>query len=121
MAYSGSFGPRWRRREWDRGATFSMLERASSLCFILRGDFDSTTEVTATEDGTYGAKKLRKAVRGVDTIDIVVGNWKDSAFLVDEKYDVVVADYLGAVEMLWPHGADGMIDRCCRYEAGGFI
>jgi len=42
---------------------------------------------------------------------------------MDRTFDIVVADYLlGAVEMYWPHGADGMMDRLVgATKQGGYM
>ena len=95
----------------------------SSMCFLLRQEFDSITMVTATEDGLYGARQMRTEVKGLESVNVVTGNWEQSGFMEDNTYDVVVADYLlGAVEMYWPHGADGMVDRLINLtKPEGFI
>jgi hypothetical protein len=47
------------------------------MCFLLRQEFDSITEVTATEDGLYGARQMRLEVKGLETVNVVTGNWKE--------------------------------------------
>jgi len=66
---SEGFGASW-GNVLDAGAG------VSSMCFLLRGQVDSLIEVTADEEGTYGAKQLRRAVRVLDTVTIQTGNWR---------------------------------------------
>ena len=82
------------------------------MCWLLRQQHSRITEVTSTKNGIYGSSDLAKAAAGINSVVIASGNWKDVSFLQHEMFDVVVADYLlGAVEMHWPHGADGVMDR----------
>jgi hypothetical protein len=56
---------------------------------------------------------LQRTLRAVDApVNIVLGNWKDDKILKNQKFDVVLADYLlGAAEQFWPYSADLMMDR----------
>lgn len=95
-----------------------------SLCWLLRQSGVSTvTEVTAATDGIYGSNDLTRAAAALPHVSIEAGNWRDPAFLPGRTWDVVVADYLlGAVEMHWPHGADGMMDRLlATVKPGGYL
>ena len=82
-----------------------------STCWLAHQPYTSLTAVTASAAGTdaYG-DRLRDALG--DAADVVVGNWRDDAFLADAAFDVVVADYLvGASDLHWPHGANRLLDR----------
>jgi SAM-dependent methyltransferase len=94
-----------------------------SMCWLLHQEYDTITEVTATESGIYGASGLRQTTASVPGVDIVVGNWRDLTFMPDTTYDVVVSDYLlGAVEQHWPFGAGAMMDRLLRaVRPGGYL
>jgi SAM-dependent methyltransferase len=94
-----------------------------SMCWLMRQKRKTITGVTAASTGTYGSNDLSSAFKKEDAITIAAGNWKDASFLQNETFDVVVADYLlGAVELHWPHGADGMMDRVLGATSpGGFV
>ena len=62
-----------------------------SLCWLLRRSYASLTAVTATNEGMYGADPLRAMTRNRN-VSVVIGNWRDEAFLAEKTYDVVVAD-----------------------------
>jgi hypothetical protein len=50
---------------------------------------------------------------------LVCGNWEDSAFLSDETFDVVVADYLiGAIERIAPRFQSRVLERLHRHMRG---
>jgi len=105
LSYEEGFSGNW-GSVLDAGAGFS------SMCWLLRQQHSRITEVTSTKNGIYGSSDLAKAAAGINSVVIASGNWKDVSFLQHEMFDVVVADYLlGAVEMHWPHGADGVMDR----------
>ena len=99
----------------------------SSMCWLMEQRYTSLTEITATNNGRYGALDLRKAVNNFERVNIVLGNWKQPDFidrmLNTKLYDVVVADYLlGAIERHWPYGADTMMDRLLRVvKPGGYL
>ena len=103
----------------DAGAGFN------SMCWLMRQDYDSITEVTATTKGRYGSKGLREAVSEYsDRVRIVLGNWQNNNFFPSEKkFDVVVADYLlGATELHWAYGADTMMDHLLHFvKPGGYL
>lgn len=101
----------------------------ASLCWLVKHkpEFDTIVAVTATSDqssyGTGGLAPLASHSR----IRLELGNWRDEAFLSDgqqqEKFDVVVADYLlGATELYWPNGAEQLFDRLVdRIKPGGYL
>ena len=98
----------------------------SSLCWLMRQDYGKIVEVTAKADGidAHGSR-LHAALAAVpeDAVQVVMGNWRDDAFLRDRRFDVVVADYLlGATEAHWPYGADKLMDRLLgAVRPGGFL
>ena len=103
----------------DAGAGFN------SMCWLMRQDYDSITEVTATTKGRYGSKGLKEAVsKYSDRVQIVLGNWQNNKFFPPQKtFDVVVADYLlGATELHWRYGADTMMDHLLHFvKPGGYL
>ncbi|GMH90218.1 hypothetical protein TrST_g12946 [Triparma strigata] len=96
-----------------------------SMCWLLRQGqkVDRIIEVTAASDGTYGSNMLLEVSKEVEKVVVEAGNWRDDEFLKGRTFDVVVADYLlGAVELHWAHGADGMMDRLVEAaKVGGYL
>mmetsp|Transcript_5471 Transcript_5471/g.13781 ORF Transcript_5471/g.13781 Transcript_5471/m.13781 type:complete len:602 (-) Transcript_5471:23-1828(-) len=114
---------KWLGTHFEEGGT--MLDAGTgfgSLCWLLRRSYDSLTAVTATDEGMYGAKPLREMTRNRN-VSVVIGNWRDSDFLSDQTYDIVVADYLfGATERYWAYGADELLGRLLdRVRPGGTL
>ena len=84
----------------------------NSMCWLLRQSYDTVTGVTARPAGldSYGDALHSFAD---DSVNIVIGNWKDEAFMKDSnKYDIVLSDYLlGSTELHWLYGAEMLLER----------
>ena len=94
------------------------------MCWLLHQPATFITGVTATDDGRYGAAKLKSAMaKASGNVEIVQGNWRSDVFMKDKTFFVVVADYLlGATEELWPFGADKIMDRVlAAVKPGGYL
>ncbi|MGE0712762.1 MAG: class I SAM-dependent methyltransferase [Planctomycetota bacterium] len=76
------------------------------------------TAVTAAEGMRQEvAGALAGRVRAQDRI--VIGNWRDPAFLAGERFDVVLADYLlGALDAFDPFGQEELFPRLRPHVAG---
>lgn len=84
---------------------------AHSLGWILGLDTTRWTAVTADPARTkILLRRLGSSLRKGD--EIVSGNWTDHAFLHDQVFDVVLADYLiGAVDFFAPYYQDVLLER----------
>ena len=81
----------------------------SSLAWLVSLPTRSWTAVTA-EDGR--AEVLARDFPPRPQDRLVVGNWSDERLLREQRYDVVVADYLfGSLERYAPHRQEQVLDR----------
>ena len=84
----------------------------NSMRWLLRQSYDTVTGVTARPAGldSYGDALHSFAD---DSVNIVIGNWKDEAFMKDtNQYDIVLSDYLlGSTELHWMYGAEMLLER----------
>jgi len=95
----------------------------NSMCWLLRQSYDTVTGVTARPAGldSYG-DALHSFVD--DSVNIVVGNWKDKAFMKEtNQYDIVLSDYLlGSTELHWRFGAEMLLERILTVlKPNGFL
>lgn len=80
-----------------------------------------TTGWTAVTGDPARERKLRDdagaSMRGTDAV--VTGNWSDAAFLAEQRFDTVLADYLlGALDGFAPFHQDRLFGRLRRHVAG---
>lgn len=76
--------------------------------------------ITAVTGGPARQRKLAGTARPVD--DVVLGNWSDPAFLFEQRYDVVLADYLlGAIDGFAPYFQDRLFGRLRPHVAGELL
>ena len=92
-------------RVLDAGAGINLTS------WLLRQSYDTVTGVTARPVGldSYGNALHSFAD---DSVNIVVGNWKDKAFTKEtNQYDIVLSDYLlGSTELHWMYGAEMLLE-----------
>lgn len=77
---------------------------------------ESLTLVTAAR---AHADQVRRSVPLRPGDRLLLGDWADPAFLADEAFDTVLADYLvGAVEAFAPYFQQGLFDRLAQLARG---
>ncbi|MCR5876250.1 class I SAM-dependent methyltransferase [Phenylobacterium sp. J426] len=77
---------------------------------------ESLTLVTGSE---RHARQVLERVKLRPSDRLLVGNWADGGFLVGERFDTVVADYLvGAIEGFAPYFQEALFDRLAKLTAG---
>ncbi len=83
----------------------------SSMRWMLGLKTERWTAVTGASSMAEQTRlELGEQVRADDRI--VIGNWSDPAFLAEEHYDTVLADYLlGAIEGFSPYWQDQLFSR----------
>jgi hypothetical protein len=85
-----------------------------SLAWLRTLDSESLTLVTGAASR---ARRLEKGLRPQD--QALAGNWQDPTLLFEERFDVVVADYLlGAIEGFAPYYQGQLFARLRPHVAG---
>ncbi|MBL4847162.1 MAG: class I SAM-dependent methyltransferase [Planctomycetes bacterium] len=100
------------------GSTLDAGTGVHSLRWLLQTPAAPLSAITAS---TNLEQDVRRGLEGeLGQTRLLIGNWSDPELLADERFEVVVADYLlGALDAYQPYGQDLLFPRLGQVVAPG--